>query len=271
MQPIKLTALLAVPALLATPALTFAGDEGDIGLRIVNNKIVTTIVADEDNNGNEFDGPVELVFEADFGEFEDGDAAIFSPPPGSFSGTESFITNLPGFDTAPGTFDGGVNVGLDIVTAAGDLLFGDNLVRYNPATNMTEQTTAELQINFGSLLRRTDGSFGSDPLFLPAFNGGGGEQDVGRWHRHLPFAIYDGLDAGTGDLQAPSDGVYILQTELVTEQTGIMNSDPIFIVFGVNTPETQTDAGIDFVEAAIPEPASLGLLAAAGLGLIRRR
>ena len=262
--PIAVTAA----ALLAVPSLASAdGDAGDIAVRIAGGQIETSFVADADMSGSDFDGPVSRVFVADFGEFEGGDDGdIFAPPPGGFSGEEDFITNLPGFDSAPGTFDPGALVGLDVVT--GGTFFGDNLVRYDPPSDSVVSTGADLQINFGNDLRRTDGSFGSDPLYLPAFSGG--EQDAGRWHRHYPFAVYDGLGAD-GDLTAPGAGVYILEAELATLQPGVGSSDPLFIVFGVNSPEADVDAAVDFVTAAIPEPTGLSLLGVAGLALVRRR
>ena len=256
-------ALAALPGLAAAQV---AGDTGDVGLRITGGRIQTTLVGDGDNA---FGGPQRRVFAADFGEFETGDDPdIYSGAPQG-GGIGSFITNLPGFDSAPGTFAPGANVGLDVVT--GDLLFGDNLVRYDPATDSAVSTPAELQINFGGDLRRTDGSFGGGPLYLAAFNGGTGEEQNGRWHRHLPFAVYGGVDNTTGDLTAPADGTYILQAELATLQPGVGTSQPLFVVLGVNTSQDEVAAAVNFVNASVPEPSSLALLGVGGLALLRRR
>ena len=271
MQRMTLLSLLVpAAALVALPGLAaaqVAGDTGDVGVRVTNGQIQTTLVGDGDAA---FTGPPQRVFAADFGEFETGDdPSIYSTPPQG-GGVGSFITNLPGFDSAPGTFTPGVGVGLDVVT--GNLLFGDNLVRYDPATNSAVGTPAELQINFGSQLRRTDGSFGSGPLYLAAFNGtGGDEEQNGRWHRHMPFAVYGGLDNTTGDLTAPADGTYILQAELSTLQPGVGTSEPLFIVLGVNTSQDEVASAINFVNSSVPEPSSLALLGVGGLALLRRR
>ena len=264
-----LSAIIPAAALVALPSLAgaqVAGDTGDVGVRVTGGQIQTTLVGDGDAA---FTGPQQRVFAADFGEFETGDdPSIYSGAPQG-NGVGSFITNLPGFDSAPGTFASGADVGLDVVT--GNLLFGDNLVRYDPATNSAVSTPAELQINFGNDLRRTDGSFGDGPLYLPSFNGGTGEEQNGRWHRHMPFAVYGGLDNSTGDLTAPADGTYILQAELATLQPGVGTSEPLFVVLGVNTSQDEVAAAINFVNASVPEPSSLALLGVGGLALLRRR
>ncbi|MEL7239263.1 MAG: hypothetical protein AAGK78_10405, partial [Planctomycetota bacterium] len=255
MQLNKTLLIATAGATLAAAAPALASEGGDVGVRIVNGQIDTISI---EEGGTDFSGPTQRVFVADFGEFEDGDEAIFSPPPPGLSDTDSFVTNLPGFDTLPDTFTPGVNVGLDVNLDS--TFFGSNVVEYDPATDTVGSTSVDVQISFGSALSRTDGSFGTDPLSLPTFSGGGGEFDSGRWHRHYVYAVYDGLDTSTGDLIPPANGVYILEAVLSTEDAGIADSDSIFLVFGVGASESDVEAAEDFLLATIPEPASLALL-----------
>ena len=261
--------LIPLAAAVAAPSLAFAGDEGDIGLRIVDGAIQTTVVGDDNGTGNEFDGPTERVFIADFGEFEDGDPDIFADPFPGTSETDDFVTNIPGFDSQPLTFLPGANVGIDIQTDSP--LFGDNLTRFDGTDAIA--TGVELQASFGNMFRRTNGPDGS-PLFLPAFTGStdpDSEQDAGRWHRHYSFALFGGVDNTNGNLVAPGDGVYLLEFEIATEQPGIDTSDSGFIVFGVGSTEAEVDEAVEFLEATIPEPTSAAVLAIGGLVMLRRR
>ena len=257
--------LIIAAALAAAPVAAYAdGDLGDIAVRIADGRIETSLVADADGDLNSFNGPQERVFVADLDEFEDdGDVSVFSPPPGGLPNDAFYVTNTPGFDSDEGTFAPGAFVGLDVVTDAPAL--GDNLALYNPATNAIEPTAVELQASFASDVVRTDGSFGGGPLFLPAFQSG-------SWHRHYVFAAFDGLDPQTGDLTPPPTGVYILEAELATQQPGVLDSDPIYVVFGVGANDAEIDAAVDFLEAnVIPEPAAASLLAVAGGLVLRRR
>ncbi|MEM6260171.1 MAG: PEP-CTERM sorting domain-containing protein [Planctomycetota bacterium] len=266
----SVTSLVLVGAFCATPLAAFAGDEGDIGLRFENNKIVTTIVGD---GPNPFGGDEERVFEGILGDLEgEGeDTAIFSPLPTSVTSTSSFVTNVPGFDTAEELFSNGSRVGIDITTPT---LITDSLMEFN-GTGLVS-TSVELQATFtigsNTILTRTDGDTNqtddSGILFLPAFSGAGGEQNEGRWHRHYVFALYSDI-LSNGNLVEPATGVYVLELDVVTEEPGISDSDPIFIVFGVNA---DPDDAIEFVEAnVVPEPTSaLALLAGAGLIATRR-
>ncbi|MEO0477358.1 MAG: PEP-CTERM sorting domain-containing protein, partial [Planctomycetota bacterium] len=240
---------------------------GDIGLRLENNKIVTTVVGD---GVDPFGDAEERVFEAVLDDFESGaDADIFSPPPTGLTGTENFVTNLPGFDTSAGLFSTGSTVGIDITTPT---LLSESLMRFDGSGLVS--TAVDLQASFDTSFTRTDGTnSGSAILSLPVFSSGLGEQDAGRWHRHYVWALYEGLDGNSGDLLAPSNGVYVLELDVVTDESGIDASDPLFIVFGVGVPESQTDAALEYVENnVVPEPTSaLALLAGAGLIAVRRR
>lgn len=88
------------PAIITTAALAvIAGSanahEGDIGLKIVDGRIVTGIV--EDGPGGEFVVPGERVFAADMFEFG---GSIFADEPGLFAAPGEFPGSDLGFDFA---------------------------------------------------------------------------------------------------------------------------------------------------------------------------
>ena len=260
--PVLATAAAAAVALAPQAALA-DGDIGDVAVRLDGSQLETSLVADADGDNNSFNGPAERVFVADLDEFETGDDGdVFSDTPPGVDGSSDFVTNTPGFDSDEGTFAAGTLIGLDVVGSSP--LTGDNFTRYDPASDSLVSTTAELQVSFGNQLRRTDGSFGDDALLLPAFANG-------SWHRHYVFAVYGGLDNQTGDLQAPSAGVYVLEATL--DSPALDGSDPLFFVFGVQSPEEEIDAAVAFLESSVvPEPATAtALAAAAGTLLLRRR
>ena len=273
------TALAA--ACLATTAVAFAPslasaqvdpDEGDIGLRVVDGKIDTTLVAED---GGGFDGPAQRAFAAFLGTREENsnDADIYSPPPPGSSGTESFVTNTPGFDSLPGTFAGGSSVGLDVTSPT---LLSDNVVRYDVVSNTLVPTDVQVQAFFSqpARLARTTDPDGSTPLFLPVFAGSEDEQETGRFHRHYNYALFEGdPDPSTGDLSQPTtNGVYVLEADLVSTDSSVGRSDPFFLVFGYNTPGSDSVAAINYLNATfVPEPTGLAALGLGGLALLRRR
>lgn len=74
-------------------------------------------------------------------------------------------------------------------------------------------------------------------------------------------------------LNAPAtDGVYLLQLELTTTASGILNSEPFWIVFNQNSDEETHDAAIEWVETnLVPTPGGTCLIAPAALFASRRR
>ena len=269
------TVLFALGVGLLAPAFASAQaapDEGDIGLRLRNGRLDTTLVGEDDPNG--FAGPTVRTFAAFLGtrETNTGNPSIYSPPPGGQSGTETFVTNTPGFDSLPGTFATGTSVGLDITSPT---LLPSNVVRYDPATNSLVPTAVNVQAFFSqpAALGRTTDPAGSDPLYLPVFSGQSDEQEGGRYHRHYNYALFEGgPDPTTGDLMPPSaPGVYVLEADLASTQAGVGRSDPFFLVFGFQTPGEDSVAAINYLNAnVVPEPASLGLIGLGGLALLRR-
>jgi hypothetical protein len=78
----------------------------------------------------------------------------------------------------------------------------------------------------------------------------------------------DGVSPNTpGD-----DGVYLLTLVLETDQLGIADSDPYYVLLNKNASLAEADAALAFVnEHIVPEPLTAAWLAAAGAMFIRRR
>lgn len=67
-------------------------------------------------------------------------------------------------------------------------------------------------------------------------------------------------------------GIYLLELELTTTQTGIINSPSFWVVINDGADDTQHDAAIDWTqENLVPAPGAAGMLAFGGLIALRRR
>lgn len=162
------------------------------------------------------------------------------------------FTDEPGFDSADGTFTAGALVGFNITNRLGrwngmgfDYLMGD-----------TETIT--ISHLMGGQRVTADGfvaGFG-----LPA-------DSDGEWHYHLGYTI--GHADGVTD---PMEGIYLLELDLWTNETGVANSLPFWLVMNYGDTEANHDAAYDYVqENLVPEPATLAALGVGAAWLLRRR
>jgi len=190
-------------------------------------------------------GPEGLVFEADL------------PTSGVF---EQFTTN-PGFgsEAAEGL---GINPNDEIdYNVLGPLMYHDG--------------SSFAPVPFGAMLTITDNPFGTlvvdDSTSGPVTGPGiiGAADGSGDFHTHVTFLL------GPQSLDTPEHGAYGILMDLETDEPGIANSDPFFIVFNFGLDEVVFEGAVeDFATAVVPEPSSIALAAIgcfAIVGVARRR
>lgn len=245
-------------------------DPGDIGLSIVDGRIVTFLIGEEESGGGSiaptrlFIGELGVVeFEpAEPGDPGSGGPAVFQS---ILPGLSSFSTNTPGFDSGPGVFAPGafvgftVNNGLQVYAPQSDSLISASLAGSALGLDARGGFEAEsLAIEFNDVTFQTNAAFNSflptllgtpfvDGLGLPAFADG-------RFHRHWNFTILPVDDPGASSPAPLADaGVYVIELSMVTSQPGVAPSLPFFIVFpfGVAEDSAEFAAAVAHVESLI--------------------
>ena len=229
------TNLTTIAALLAAPAsIAFAHGEGDIGLLLSGNQIVTAIADDETGSFNEIG---ERVFGADF----------------------DFVSNLgdaPGFFTTDGpTLPGGFDA-------------------FAPGTTITYQTNGAIQAWNGSGFEATSNQLrqivipGIAEILSPTDNSvvGGFEYayNGGDFDEHPDYAM----------TEAGNAGIYLWKVQFsALDASGslIASSAEAWIVFNFGLDEDAHEAALEFAEGAIPTPMTLAPIAGLGLAASRRR
>ncbi|MEM0984118.1 MAG: hypothetical protein AAGI17_09230 [Planctomycetota bacterium] len=236
---------------LTSPALAQL-DEGDIGVQLDdNNQIVTSLIAEEEEGtdggfgGGAF-GPEQRVFIAEIGivEFEPSDGTPGSGGADVFQdilpSVSSFSTNTPGFDSGPGVFAPGTNIGFDIL---GFDVFDPSIGSFASTASVPGAQLESLLIEFNTTLLQTTGTVPGIPFATAFPNGGLPVFSNGRSHRHFNFTLLPVNGAGTASLADP--GVYALTLRLTSTDPSVISSEPIILLFAFGVAETDqlfTDA-----------------------------
>ncbi|MEO0715572.1 MAG: hypothetical protein AAFY58_01130 [Planctomycetota bacterium] len=153
------------------------------------------------------------------------------------------VADEPGFDNFAGTFAPASEIAAN---------FMSELTAWN-GTDLSPAAES-LIFEFGPE------SFTSSTGFVPGI--GIPVEANGEWHNHYDMLISDAL----------AIGVYVMEMELVSTQTGLAGSESFWFVFNNGDSETNHDAAIDYVESVlVPTPAAATMFAVAGVSILRRR
>lgn len=203
--------------------------EGDIGLSVSGNEMLTTRVSEDGVNL----GP-ERVFSGAF----------------SFiSGT--WYTDEPGLQIESGTLQPGSNLGM---------YFTRSLRQWN-GSNFDLVSGGRVSATFGPPSNSiwtplTDGK--TSNLIFPV-EGSGGLHDHPDW-------VLENLDPGSNPLY------FLIEARFTSDQGGLVDSAPFYIVFGANADEGELEAMEDWVRAnVVPAPSGAAVLAGMSLASLRRR
>jgi len=255
----RAAAIAALAIASAAPTALAQLDEGDIGVTIENNRIITSIIAEEEprlpgafaQRGGEL-GDEARLFVAELGKFEvepangdptDGGPDVFQTVLPDLS---SFVTNVPGFDSGAGVFDPASTLTFSIL----------GFTQYDPIADSYVDTalgaeTEELGISFNFdavLTGPIAGSavpVGTQFPSLPVFGNG-------RFHRHYLFTLLPVDDPASANPQPLADNaVYLLELQIGTDQSGIADSETFGILFAFGVAETSAEFGNAVTAAAL--------------------
>ena len=228
--------IAAIPALaLALPsAHALAHGEGDIGLLLDGNRIVTAVADDETGAFNDIGERV-------------------------FAGEIDFASNLgdgPGFFTTDGpTLPGGFSAfaaGTTISYQTNGAVRAWNGAGFESTTNRLRQILISNVVEIVSPL---------DDSVVDGFEYG---YEGGEFDEHPDYAMSEPAAAG----------IYLWKIQFEARDSGgslIGTSDEAWVVFNFGLSEEQHEAALEFAESAIPSPMTVAPIALAGLLGARRR
>ena len=144
-------------------------------------------------------------------------------------GEQPNFTNDPGFDTGPGVFPAGSQIGFDIADA----------LRVWNGVNFDSIPAEQIEIRFGVIGPATTPLMpGTIPGLAASVNASG------EYHRHFGFTL----------TQPASDGVYLLNLRMWSSLGTIAPSDPFWIAFRQGNNIAEFEAAFTWATANLPAP-----------------
>jgi hypothetical protein len=201
---------------------------------------------------------VQVVFGYDFGE-DPLDPWVIGDP--GFNNSVAFTGTFANSGALPATG----NLTLSVYGGSyGSLHYwnGVGSPEFAPVTGGTE-----IILDSGTPFLRIGGSTTSGSMSIGAIAGG-------RIHKHADSLIGSGGSGSTFGTLGAADGFYAFGATLSVPGSGLLASDPIYLVYNVGMSEALHDQAIDFYNVqVVPEPSSLALagLGAVGAGLAALR
>ena len=242
----------AAAVTLAGPAAVAAPVHVDVRPYVSNGKVVTGGFDDEAN----VNYPSLRVFGFDFRE----------------DPLDPYFIADPGFNAPAGALPAGSELRFTVPGAAQASL-PRTLSYWNgagPVSLAAVPGGESFRLNFGAASNLTIPGGNTAPLdgfAVGTTSAGGGI------HRHLN-SFLNGPDGNStpGDGSVAADGIYVLPMRLAVTGSSVLPSDTFYLVFNNGLSEAAHDEAMEFVEAnVVPEPATAGLAAVAGVGLLARR
>jgi hypothetical protein len=239
-------------AVLAIPGIVDAHDD------VVPYSDLTKLLTGGHSDLEETTSVVQLVFGYDFGE-DPADPWVIGDPGfnngSSFTGSFANSGLLPASGNLTLSVYGGSYGSLQYWNGVGSPAFA-------PVTGGTE-----IILDSGTPFLRIGGSTTSGSMSIGAIA-------AGRMHKHANSLIGSGGSGANFDTPGAANGFYAFGATLSVPDSGLLASDPIYMVYNVGMSEALHDQAIDFYNVqVVPEPSSLALagIGAVGAGLAALR